>query len=257
MPKGNAVLMTNFNDQKLKIATRVARDLRGTLRGNLRAVGLCGSVARGAAERYSDIDHIVLVRRVSSGLVRYRLIDDTYCSLIYETWQSAMEQVKMPHHELPEIIGGFTKILPMYDPQDLLPRLEYKARQIPANIFRESAKLALIHSYEDFCRAKNAYLKHDYVVLKDSIFGVTHSAVLVVAGLNHTSFDSDREVFKAHKEFPKVPKRFQTMEQIRYGSISRRELFPKFAEFYLDLVEFSKSEGISFPVSTKALKALN
>lgn len=249
--------MTDFNDQKLRIATRVVRDLKGTLHGNLRAVGLCGSVARRVAERYSDIDHIVLVKEVSRRLVRYRIIDETYCSLIFETWASALEQLTIPHHELPEILGGFTKILPIYDPQDLLRKLERRARQIPARIFRESAKLALIHSYEDFCRAKNSYLKDDYVVLKDSILGVTHSAALVIAGLNHRSFSSDKEIFKAHKKFSKVPKRFQTMEQLRYGNIPRRKLFPKFLEFYLDLVEFSKNEGVSFPVDSETLKALN
>lgn len=147
-------------------------------------------------------------------------------------------------------------MLPLYDPEGLLPKLEKRASRVPVRIFRESARLALIHSYEDFCRAKNSYLKHDYVVLKDNVLGVTHSAALVVAGLNRRSFNSDKEIFKAHKQFTKVPKQFGKMELLRYRTIPRKQLFSTFLEFYLDLVQFCKKQGISLPVSTKTLKTV-
>jgi hypothetical protein len=92
-------------------------------------------------------------------------------------------------------------------------------------VFLKSAELALIHSFEDFCRAKNAFLKKDDVVLKDNVHNVTLSASNVVAALNGYGFASDREIFKAYKKFRKVPRNFSKIQALRYGDLSTPRLF--------------------------------
>lgn len=251
-PKTNRVL-----DRKLAIARKVIIRLRRKLGSNLIAAGLSGSVGRGTAEKYSDIDFLLIVRKAANNLPRFMIVDDNYCSLGFETWDRAIRQLTQPSHELPELLGGFTGILPIYDPQRLLPKLETRARKVPADVFRKSAELALLHSYEDFCRVKNAYLKGDRMVLKDNVLGVTHSAALVVASINRTSFPSDRMIFKAHREFSKLPDGFHRIEKLRYGNLQGERLFSTFLGFYLDLIDFAGKEGISFPVSRQALEELD
>src|SRR5262249_2391969 len=138
----------------------------------------------------------------------YKIVDDTYCSMSFETWHTAISTITTPHHELPEILGGFTRLVSLHDPRGLLLKLEAKANKIPDAVFRESTRLALVHSFEDYCRAKNAFLDKDDVVLKDSIYGVTASAANIVAALNKTGFVSDREIFKAYRKFKKLPRTF-------------------------------------------------
>ncbi len=151
---------------KLAIARKVVRQLKGEIGHNLLAVGTTGSVARGGPEQYSDVDLLVIVRRRLTNVSQFRIVDETYCSLVFETKDSGLSQLRRPNHELAELLGGFTRILPLYDPERLLPKLESRARSIPGELYRKSAQLALIHSYEDFCRVKNAYLKGDEIILK-------------------------------------------------------------------------------------------
>lgn len=241
---------------KLKIAERIVKELRIQLGHDLRAVGLSGSVARGTAQKYSDIDHLIILKQPHPELPRYRIIEDTYCSLLYETRQSLNSQLTTPHHELPEILGGLTKLLPLYDPEKILPKVETKAQNIPKELFFQCAELALLHSYEDFCRTKNANLAGDEIVLKDNVSAVTHSAANVVAALNQRYFVSDREIFKAHKSFKKLPKDYNRIEQLRYGSLGGEKLFRTLLSFYIGVVHFCVREGVKFPVSEASLKLL-
>ncbi len=250
MPKRQIIL------EKLRIAEKVVRQLRFQLGQDLLAAGLSGSVARGTAEKYSDIDLLLILKRQHPELPRYQIIENTYFSLLYETRESINKQLTSPNHELPEILGGQTKILPLYDPRKILPRIEAKAQTIPLYIFKKSAELALIHSYEDFCRTKNAYLSGDEIVLRDNVYAVTGSAANIVAALNERYFVSDREIFKAHKSFRKLPKDYDRIESLRYERMSAEKLFRTLLSFYINLVHFCIKEGIEFPVTDAGLKML-
>ncbi len=242
--------------EKMSIAKKVSRHLKQDFGANLLAVGLRGSVARGTAEKFSDIDLLIILRRSEQTALTYKIVNNTYCSLNFETWKSAVSKLREPHPELPETLGGFTRLLAVYDPRGLLSRLEGQARGVPSNVYRESAELALIHSFEDFCRAKNAFLEKDKIVLKDSIYNVTHSAANVVAALNENGFASDREIFKSYKSFKKTPKNFGTIQELRYGNLATQQLFKTLTRFYVSLVDFCKEEGLSFPVNRNVLKDL-
>jgi hypothetical protein len=238
------------------MARRIVNLLRPKLGRQLVAAGVGGSVARGTAEALSDIDLVILVKKLPVNLPRYKIVDATYCSINYITWKSALSELSQPSDELPQILGGYEKIRPISDPSCVFRKLEEKASSITPELFRKSARLALLHSYEDFCRAKNAFLKRDEIVLKDCVYIVTYSAANIVASLNHASFPSDREIFKAHKRFPKRPKGFERIEQLRYGNLKGKRLFTMLVEFYIDLIEFCRGEDIRFPVDERTLREL-
>ena len=121
--------------EKRSIERKVSRNLREDLSANLLAVGLRGSVARGTAEKFSDVDLLVILQKLQK-------IPNTYCSLNFETWRTAISKLNRPHPELPETLGGFTKILSLYDETGLLARIEAEARKVPRSVFRESAELS-------------------------------------------------------------------------------------------------------------------
>jgi hypothetical protein len=113
-----------------------------------------------------------------------------------------------------------------------------------------------MHSFEDFCRAKNAFLKKDDIVLRDNVLNVTTSAANVVAALNEKGFASDREIFKAYKNFRKLPRNFSKIQALRYGHLSRPRLLKTFMQFYVSLVDFCKQGGVRFPVELEAIERL-
>jgi hypothetical protein len=248
---------TRVASQKIEIARRVVTQLRRRLRKDLLAAGVTGSIARGTAETYSDVDLVIMVKKVRHDLPNLRVIHGTYCSIGQQTFNDALSKLSQPCDELSEILGGYSQILPIYDPLRLFPKLEKRAVSVPGKVFRESARIALLHSYEDFCRAKNAFLKGDHIVLMDNILQITYSAALVVASLNHAAFVSDREIFKAHKRFSKLPRRFERIEKLRYGNLKGRRLLTMLMDFYLDLIRFCEGENLHFPVDERTLKGLN
>ena len=244
----------SFLSDKVRIATGVAADLRREFGSKLVAVCVTGSVARGTAAKYSEIDMQIILRGRVQNSYRGLIIENTYCSLNFATRSDAIRELSRPRPELPEVLGGYTKIRPLYDPKRLFKILEDKARHLPSRVFRKSAELALLHSYEDFSRVKNAYLSGDDIVLKDNVHLVTHSAVWIVASLNQASFVSDREIFKAYKSYKKLLRGFDRIRQLRYGNLNRQELFKTLMSFYLDLVDFSEKEGIQLPVDRESLR---
>lgn len=242
--------------KKLALARKIVLQLRKKLGKNLVAAAVCGSVARGTAEVYSDIDLLVLIRKLPVHMARYEIVNGTYCSVNYLTWSQAISQLTHPAAEMPSIVGGYSRTVAIYDPARLFRSLEAKASKVPREIFRQSAELALNYSFEDFCRAKNAFLRGDEIVLKDNVFLVTNSAANVVASLNNTSYVSDREIFKAYKRFVTLPRNFERIEKLRYGNLKGRALFSMLLEFYIDLIAFCRDEGVLFPVKEKDLRNL-
>jgi len=237
------------------IARRLLRVLRRKLGSNLLAAGVRGSVSRGTADKYSDIDMFIILRKPADDWPRVQIVDGVYCGIDSYTPHSALSQISKPSPDLPEILGGFTNLMPLYDPRGILPRLQSKAKAVPPEVFQRSAEMALLGSYEDFCRAKSAYQTRDDIVFKDNVYLVTYSAALIVASLNQAVFASDREIFKAHKTFLKLPRQYERIEKLRYGSLQRHELVRVFLDFYLNLVKFCEREGISLPVSRRVLRA--
>ncbi len=247
----------SFVGEKLRIARGITADLRQEFSSKLVAVGITGSVARGTAAKYSDIDMQIILKGPVKNPYRGLIVENNYCSLNFATRSDAIREFSRPRPGLPEILGGFTKIRPLYDPNGLFKSFEAKARHLPPKIFHKSAELALQYSYEDFSRVKNAYLSGDDIVLRDNVHLVTHSAVWVVASLNRASFVSDREIFKAYRRYQKLPRGFDRIRELRYGNLNRQELFKTLMSFYLDLVDFSEKEGIQLPVDLWSLREVS
>ena len=231
--------------------------MRHEFGSKLVAVGITGSVGRGTASKYSDIDMQIILKGPVHNPYRGIIVENTYCSLNFATKRDAISEFTRPRPELPEVLGGFTKIRPLYDPKMLFKIFEDKARHLPSKVFRKSAELALLHSYEDFSRVKNAYLSGDEIVLRDNVHLVTHSAVWVVASLNQASFVSDREIFKAYRRHEKLPRGFDRIRDLRYGNLNRQILFKTLMSFYIDLVDFSEKEGIHLPVDRESLREVS
>jgi len=83
---------------------------------------------------------------------------------------------------------------------------------------------------------------------------VTCSAALAIASLNHAVYQSDREIFKAHKRFRKLPVGFNRIEPLRYVGLKREKLFHTLLDFYVKVVDFCREEGIKFAVDNQRLR---
>ena len=137
-----------------------------------------------------------------------------------------------------------------------MPRLEKIAKSVPAEIFRKSAELTLVLPYEDFCRAKNAVMHGDEIVLEETIRWTMHSASNFVPSPNPVHGETNLEIYTAYKKWKKLPRGFNTILKLQYGDLKGSKLFSMFLSFYIELVRFCRAEGINFPVSESSMKKL-
>lgn len=96
------MVRNKFVTERVEIARKLARQLKREYGKNVLAIGVMGSVARGKAEHYSDIDMEIIVKRHAADSYESRIIDNTYCSLTFATSREVVREITRPDPLLPE-----------------------------------------------------------------------------------------------------------------------------------------------------------
>src|SRR2546430_13948547 len=141
--------------RRLALAKTLACELRTREGRNLVAVGVYGSAARGEDRAHSDVDVLVVVRRKRAA-IRHLVRDGILITILQQTPQEARAEVTGSRGDLNAPLGGWRSLRPLYDPSGLLRKLMKRARVPTASQFREAARRALIETYEDLGKARNA-----------------------------------------------------------------------------------------------------
>jgi kanamycin nucleotidyltransferase len=108
---------------RLALAHEIAGRAVEACGDRLLAIGVYGSLARGADGPYSDIEMMCILR--SSG-------EDYSYEWAYDTWKAEvdfisqdvlLQQAAEVELDWPRTHGSYTRVLPLYDPQEFFPRL--------------------------------------------------------------------------------------------------------------------------------------
>src|SRR5438552_5871555 len=141
--------------RRLELAKTLAGQLRTREGRNLVAVGVYGSVARGEDRAHSDVDVLVVLRRKRAA-IRHFVRDGILITILQQTPQEARAEVTGSRGDLNAVLGGWRSLRPLYDPSGLLRKLIKRARDPTEAQFREAARRALIETYEDLGKVRNA-----------------------------------------------------------------------------------------------------
>lgn len=177
---------------RLRLAIDFAEELRRKEGRNLVAVALYGSVASGTEHAHSDVDLLVIARRNKerpAALMRRGYL----VTLKAMTPEEAEGEVTGPHLALPEILGGWRSMRPLYDPTGLVRRLVARSRRVPASQFRNAARRGLLAVYEDLGKLRDAIETGDRARTREM-------AIWYTGGVTCLAFLLDRKVIPSGKE---------------------------------------------------------
>ncbi len=158
-----------------RLARTIARELRERERSNLVAVGVFGSVARGEDRAFSDVDLLVITRKVRRG-IRSSIREGVFVSIHQLTPGDARREAT----EGPWLNGpltGWRETRALYDPAGFIARTRALALRPTAAAFRESARRDLIATVEDYGKVRNAVAAGDLEEAREMALWFTGSAM--------------------------------------------------------------------------------
>src|SRR2546428_3590818 len=139
----------------MRLARTIARELRARERGNLVAVGVYGSAARGDDREFSDLDLVVVVRR-KRAKIHHSIRDGILVTFLQQTPAEAREEVMGSGPWLNGPLAGWRDTLALDDPRHFISRLRGHARRPKASQWRGSAHGGLLGPFRDDREVRDA-----------------------------------------------------------------------------------------------------
>ena len=236
-------LPTMARSPRFSMAMDVARDLRRREGRNLVAVGVFGSVARGDDREFSDIDLLVVVRRKRKG-IRTRMWRGTLLTVHQLTPAEAREEVTGQGPWLNDALGGWRSMRALHDPARLIARLRARARRPTARQFRESAGRAILSTYEDYGKLRNAVAAGDREEAREMALWFSSGAAGSLLDLEGHVLVSGRRMFIEARRYGALGR---AIWSLRYDPLSLRETERLAARVWALLLERARKRGVSIP----------
>ncbi len=157
-------------------------------------MGVYGSVARGTERAHSDIDLLVVLRckRPSPGIQIRR---GFLLTILQHTPDDARAEVLGSRADLNDALGGWRSMQPLYDPTHLLRDLRARARRPTRAQFREAARRALLETYEDLGKLRNAVTAGDLDEAREMAIWFTGGAMGALFDMDGHVLATGRQAF--------------------------------------------------------------
>ncbi len=222
---------------RLALARRFAADLRHRERSNLVAVGVYGSVARGKERRHSDLDLLVVLRTKRPAL-GIHVRDGILITVLQCTPEEARSEVTGTRSDLNAVLGGWRAMSPVYDPTRLLRTLRSRAERPPAAQFVAAARRALLETYEDLGKLRNAVASRDRDEAREMAIWFTNGAMGALFDLEGYVLTTGRRAFVALRRWGRLGR---DIRSLRYESHPLSETSLLAERIWNDLLERARA----------------
>jgi hypothetical protein len=177
-----------------EVAAAVKEKVLGREKANLAGFGVFGSVPRGDARRFSDLDVLFVVKR-RKARTRPEVVRGVLVTYHHLTVAEAREEVSGSGPWLNDALGGWRSLKPLYDPTGLLRRLKRRAARPKAAQFDESARRDLLETYEDLGKLRNAMANWDREEAREMALWFTGAAAGSLLDLERHVTSTGRRMF--------------------------------------------------------------
>ncbi len=218
---------------RLALAKSLAAELRLREGRNLVAVGVFGSVARGEERLHSDVDVLVVVRRKRAA-IRHHVRDGVLITILQQTPQESRAEVTGHRPDLNAALGGWISLRPLYDPAGLLRELQ----------FREAARQALIETYEDLGKLRNAIQSRDEDEAREMGIWYSQAAAGALLDLHERVLETGRRGFIGIRRYGAAG---AAIRRLRYESLPLSEARRLAEDSWEALLTLARRKRIQLP----------
>lgn len=148
-------------EQKMSLVRTITDRLRAAFANQVVAVGLYGSLGRGEAGPYSDLElYLVLDSRPPTAPERYEFVYQGFkVEVDLETRAGLLEEAAAVDDDWPIRAGAFVDVLPVYDPTGFFAELRRAALAVTPEATRAAiAQYVVDEVYETMGKLRNAWL---------------------------------------------------------------------------------------------------
>ena len=229
--------------RRLELAKTLAGQLRTREGRNLVAVGVYGSVARGEDRPHSDVDVLVVLRRKRAA-IRHFVRDGILITILQQTPQEARAEVTGSRGDLNAALGGWRSLRPLYDPSGLLRKLMKRARDPTEAQFREAARQALIETYEDLGKVRNAVDVGDEQEAREMAVWYAGAAAGALLDLHRHVLRTGRRAFIEIRRYGAVG---EAIRRLRHETLSLVETRRVAEASWAGLLALAQRKGVPLP----------
>lgn len=229
-----------MDSPRLALAKRITAELRRCEGSNLVAVGVYGSVARRTERRFSDLDLLVVVRtkRPSLGI---QIREGILITILQCTPREARDEVFGSRADLNGVLGGWRSMEPLYDPRRLLRALRAHAAHPSRTQFRDAARRALLETYEDLGKLRNAVAAGDRDEAREMAVWFTGGAMGALFDLEGHVLPTGRRAFSEVRQWGRLG---ADIRSLRYDSHSLQVTSKLADRIWASLLRRARRQGL-------------
>lgn len=228
--------------RRLEIAEVEADRLRKRLGRNLVGIGVFGSVGRGDDRTGSDIDLVVVTQ--SQVKIKSRVVSGIPVTFLPLTPEGAREEVYGSRKDLNVALGGWRSLKPLYDPTKFLARLRQRAFHPRPLQFRRASQKALLETFEDLGKLRNAIEAKDRDEMREMAIWFTDGAMGALFDLERFVLATGRRAFVEARRFGRTG---EAIRRLRYDDRSPAEASSLAEAIWSDLIARANRQGIRLP----------
>lgn len=224
----------------LRLSGRVAGQLRRREGKNLVAVAVYGSVAQNEERRHSDIDMLVILRRPRA-MPWAAVREGVLVTFLQLTPEEARAEVSGTNPNLPEALSGWRSIRPLYDPIGIVAGLRRRARRPTAAMFRRAARAAILATFEDYGKLRNALDAADLEEAREMAIWFTGGAMSILFCIERHVPATGRRLFADVRVRGSIGR---AICALRYDPLSTREIARLATRVWHDLLRRARAQGV-------------
>jgi kanamycin nucleotidyltransferase len=229
--------------RRLELAKTLAGELQKREGRNLVAVGVYGSVARGEERAHSDVDMLVVVRRRRPA-IQHLVRDGVLITVLQQTPQEARAEVTGSRPDLNAALGGWRSLKPLYDPSGLLQGLVKRSNHPTGAQFREAARQALIETYEDLGKVRNAVAVRDKEEAREMAIWYSGAAAGALLDLHRHVLRTGRRAFIEIRRYGAVG---EAIRRLSHETLSLADTRRLAESSWADLLALARRKRVRLP----------
>lgn len=240
------------HEERVRLAGEICDEVKGVLRGDLRAFVIFASIAKDVDGPYSDLEMMAITTDSYEEYCSEFMRDGIRCEVDFVPYKSAIKQAGTVDSFWSVRADQWHRFLPVYlkEGDDCLVNIKQAAKEalLKDGDFRHALLDLMLVFAEDVCSLQNAWESEVKSDILTALFDVSKIAVQLVALVNRYFYQSWRNAWEESKKLKNLPRDFSRLIEIVHGEVetSLQTRYNAALELWENVKVWVKGQGIEW-----------